>query len=75
MVIGIQSEGTISGMKVIGLGRHTRALDGYHLATMESSSLWVTGMEIAADLNMTITGIGNETEIMIGTAKTITSDA
>lgn len=62
-------------MMVTGLGHHIRRLDGWHLVTTESSSLWVIGKEIVVGSNMTTTGTGNATKTVIGTATTIASDA
>jgi hypothetical protein len=54
-------------MKAIGLSHRIRELAGWHLITMESGSLRVTGREIAVGLNMTTAGTGTETGILIGT--------
>src|SRR2546426_8145765 len=53
-------------MKVIGLGYHTRGLDGCQLITMESNSFRVTGTAIGAGLNMTTAGTGTATGPMTG---------
>src|ERR1700674_3275317 len=63
MVIGIRWEGVTGGMKVIGLGHRTRGLAGWHLITMETSSLRVTGREIAAGWNMITAGTATATGI------------
>jgi hypothetical protein len=53
-------------MKAIGLGHRIQELAGWHLITMESGSLRVTGTEIADGLSMTTAGTGTETGILIG---------
>ena len=58
-------------MKAIGLGHRIRELAGWHLITMESGSLTVTGTEIAVGLNITTAGTGTETGILIETGTEI----
>src|SRR4029077_17106841 len=77
MVIGIPWEGITGGMGAIGLDHRTRELAGLSRIMMRSSSLLVTGKEIAAVLNTITTGTAttsgtSTTEIMAGTAGGIT---
>ena len=77
MVIGIPWEGITGGMEAIGLDHRTRELAGLSRIMMGSSSLLVTGKEIAAVLNTITTGTAttsgtSTTEIMAGTARGIT---
>ena|ERR1700730_3262886 len=77
MAIGIPWEGITGGMGAIGLDHRTRELAGLSRIMMGSSSLLVTGKEIAAVLNTITTGTAttsgtSTTEIMAGTARGIT---
>jgi hypothetical protein len=67
-------------MKAIGLAHRTRALAGLRRTTTANGSLWVTGKEIAAVLNMITAGTATttgtsatETMIGIGTGTVIKS--
>ena len=55
--IGILSNDTIDGTKVIGLGHPTKGHAGCRHTTMGNSSFQATGMGITGGLNITTTGI------------------
>jgi hypothetical protein len=50
-----------------GLDRHTKEPVGFHRVMTGNGILWVTGMAITADVNMTTTGT------MTGTVATMTA--
>jgi hypothetical protein len=62
-------------MRGTGLDRHTKEPVGYHHTTTGNGTLWVTGMAIMADVNMTTAGIttGTVATMTATTKKTTTA--